>query len=143
MNTTVNASSSSSTDATRLYTRPQGPFKDPERVQQIKSRSLRSTFRRAEAYAPPVDASVVLHRPEQGPDTRPRFTETLRRRAGNDDYTPSVFASTPYVGEGPGDTRMLYGRKSFREGEERLDSQSKLAFTTTSRQSMLEDGTAL
>eukprot|EP01147_Barroeca_monosierra_P002143 gene2143-5173_t len=117
-------------DQMSLPKKPQGPFKNPEDVAKIKAKEPRTTFRRQLPYTGSIDSCKSFERTGMIETKCSKgvlrsvlpFTTLPRTK-------PSVFASTPYIGEGPGDTRLKYGRSTFRSTEEDNDHIDKLAFT--------------
>lgn len=106
----------------------------------MKTRPLRGALKRAEPYSSPVEPAKIFERSSGDlPDDRPRFTEFTKTHAHTERYEPSVFAPTHYVGEGPGDTRQVYGRHTFRSAEENVDERSRLAFSTVGHISLFDE----
>ncbi|EGD72877.1 hypothetical protein PTSG_04606 [Salpingoeca rosetta] len=132
------ASTAAPVDASLLYSKPQGPFKPPEHVVRMKTRAPRVTLKRAEPYLSPVDPSKVFERASDGVAAeeahQPRFAGFSKTHKREEGHVQSVFASTPYIGEGPGDLRQTYGRQTFRSAEQELNASSstsnRLAFST-------------
>eukprot|EP00042_Codosiga_hollandica_P027408 m.136455 g.136455 ORF g.136455 m.136455 type:complete len:349 (-) comp52474_c0_seq6:76-1122(-) len=108
---------------------PQGPFKSPDQVLRLKNKPINTTLRTQTDF----EAARKAFLEDIQKEWRGRITDKPFLPPSSTFPAAKVEgylnATSPFIGNGPGDVRMMYGRKHFREEEAEL-AKSR-AFKTT------------